>query len=147
MHLFDYEDNTQTQRSFYITMALASVITYIISGLLLWRISPAYSREQLRNLLRRSPKPQKPPSPPTSPKYTADDKKRKEPRRPSSKAPIASRGRAPSSSSQSGRRQHSTARSRRQSLRQSSRSTKVSGRRRGARSELDLEAGERSIKE
>jgi hypothetical protein len=38
MHLFDYPRLEQTQRSFYITMVLASVITYLIATLAIFGI-------------------------------------------------------------------------------------------------------------
>lgn len=144
MHLFDYEDAATTQRAFYITTAVASVLTYAVSGVLLWRISPGHSKDQLRRLFRREPKPQSPPPLPTSPKNTRDDEKQKRGRPLSRKAPNNSRGHAPSATSRPGDRRHSTARSRRESRRNNPSSPSFSARRRRTRSEVDLEAGESS---
>jgi hypothetical protein len=47
MHLFDKEDPSQTQLSFYISIALFSAITYAVSGFSLWKVSPDDGRARL----------------------------------------------------------------------------------------------------
>jgi hypothetical protein len=52
MHLFDKEDASQNQRAFYITIILAAFLTYIISGSILWKVSPEEQRVQFLTRLR-----------------------------------------------------------------------------------------------
>lgn len=54
MNLFDKEDPSANQTSFYVTMVLTAVITYGAALLAVWFIAPPTQREKLKAALGRA---------------------------------------------------------------------------------------------
>jgi len=52
MHIFDKDDLVQNQISFYVTVVLMSILTYLISGFFLWRVSPEEGRARLASQIK-----------------------------------------------------------------------------------------------
>jgi hypothetical protein len=52
MHLFDKPDPSSNQTSFYITIVLASVITYVAALYAVWAVAPDEQRKKVKDQWR-----------------------------------------------------------------------------------------------